>query len=405
MNESTMKSPYFKATEEVVLILERSKKSSDEFIDRLPGLYLVADQNGTIYRTNNSFKDFMQKSYRKDNLFNVFDFIAEDQKEFFKNKMELAFETPHKTFYFEVHMNFSGTKMKFSIGLYSWNVNQKADGVQLFSIVGTDVSELETAALDNKRMREEIQSAEQLQALVLPEKTREEKDFSLYSYYQAAAECGGDFLYHQYQDGLLRIWAGDVTGHGVGPAMVTGVVKGAVSILEKQNDLDIISKMRHLNQSLLDFAKGEYFMTFQIVEIDLKAKEMQFCQAGHTEIFEFLPKSLDSSNSVWDAVNTLSAEPSTPLGTSGEPKFSLEKRSLLPDAYYVCFSDGFEEAENPQGKLFGQRRLLGTYVKSLRGDGDLASACDTLLEKVQRFGEFRPLIDDISLWSLKLKNK
>ncbi len=405
MNESTMKSPYFKATEEVVLILERSKKSSDEFIDRLPGLYLVADQAGTIYRTNNSFKSLMQPGQKKDNLFNVFDFLPEDQKELFKNKMDLAFDTPHKTFYFEVYLKFTDKKMKFSIGLYSWFVNQKVDGVQLFSIVGTDVSELETAALDNKRMKEEIQSAEQLQALVLPERRREEKDFSLYSYYQAAAECGGDFLYHEYNQGLLRIWAGDVTGHGVGPAMVTGVVKGAVSILEKQKNLDIVSKMRHLNQSLLDFAKGEYFMTFQIVEIDLNAKQMQFCQAGHTEIFEFLPKSYQSSNSVWEAVNTLSGEPSTPLGTSGEPKFSVEKHSLRSDAYYVCFSDGFEEAENSEGKLFGQRRLLGTYLKSLSQDNDLASACDTLLERVQRFGEFRPLIDDISLWSLKLKNK
>ena len=390
----------FKATEEILLLLEKSKSRSESAIDLFPGIFVIMTENGDILRANDNFKRCVGP-IGYDSLPNLFDSLSEE------STADLNKIIPHSKKYrgkvFETEIQLGTPLTPFAVSLSSWRHFDITKGdTTYFTIVGQDLGELRKALLEKERMSKEIESAQQIQSLMMPEGDFSSAKFDLACYYKSAAECGGDFLHYKIQDDNIRIWSGDVTGHGVGPAMITGAIKSTVSRQEVLKSMNIEQAMQELNKCVQSVAQNHYWSTFQLLEFDLKKNKLELGQASHSSVY-VLTDLTNLEDQTWTSFKAIDLGRTHPLGVFEEAKFLYTQRDLKPGSLYISFSDGLYEHINIEGKAYGLRRILKSFLKHFAKNGCVQKSRDLLLEDFFTFCEGAPLQDDISLWCFHYK--
>ncbi len=388
----------FKASEELLLLLEDAKKKLDYSIDKLPGIYFVFDEEGVIYRNNWEFLKCFEKSEALSDKTKLFDLLAKDEKARMQELMMLNQEQFEKV----IDREFSFINGKtYALSTYAWKVSKSSKKV-FYTAHGRDVSELKNLLLEKNYLMREVQGAEQIQKLMLPEQEAQIGKSEISCFYRPAAECSGDFLHYNVHDNGLILWAGDVTGHGVGAAMISGCVRSAIALMEEDPaQLDVSKAMEKINRSLLKVANNEYWMSFQIVVFDFKNKKFRSCQAGHTEIY-----CLDLDQvplAKWRDLKIINAEQSHVLGMTEEPKFIDSEHDLDASRIYLSFSDGLYETTNKKDVVYGKRRLLKGFLEEYRNKQNLKASKEKVLDNILNFSNHAPLADDLSFWAFSYK--
>src|SRR6185436_14694845 len=73
-----------------------------------------------------------------------------------------------------------------------------------------------------------------------------------------------------------------------------------------------------------------------------------------------------------------------PLGLFSVAPYSAEKTALAPGDLLVLYTDGFIEAENPDGEQYGEERLKAVCLRHAKDGEVLATALDRDLEEFVR---------------------
>jgi serine phosphatase RsbU (regulator of sigma subunit) len=391
-----------KATEEVLILLEKSKQRVDQSIDSLPGIYFVMDAEGLLLRTNNELNRLLA-TYPSEKIF-IWDLVEAESESIFRNKLKVAMADQETPVHCEVKIKDAKSVWgDYSLTLFAWELGQ-VSGVPkvFFTVHGKDVSELRKVSNEKQDLQQEIIGAEQLQQLMVPNKERYEKHFDLSCFYQPASNCGGDFLHYSLEDERLRIWAGDVTGHGVGSAMVSGATRAAVAIIEQNSKkVSVIDAMEQLNRCIIDVTHGAYWVTFQIVEFDFAAKIIHLCQAGHEDVFCL--QSSDFTKSKATDFASLVMPPSPHVGKSLDSKFTVKEFPLEKNSLYLCATDGVVETRDKNGTMFNHRRMLRSYLNGLIEAQSLTGGQEQLMNDLAKFRDYGPMEDDMSLWAVFTK--
>ena len=175
-------------------------------------------------------------------------------------------------------------------------------------------------------------------------------------HYQSADQTGGDW-YGYFQDpatGLCFVICGDVVGHGVPAALVTGVATGAVTSVMDSFFAKSIKGMNYsVEEAILEIfarANGAIFatkssemrvMTLAAVVLDIHTGQVWQANAGHP--FPFL---LTESKTKAMRMNSVMQ-----LGHDEVMKeLPIETYFAEPGDTFVLFSDGLIENQGPQGK-------------------------------------------------------
>jgi hypothetical protein len=101
-----------------------------------------------------------------------------------------------------------------------------------------------------------------------------------YSFYKPYEKIGGDFLCnHRFQNEIVDYIFGDVSGHGIASAMISGMSVLIFKNLEKENQLPaaFLSKMN----SHLDKFKFSQNISMVYFRINLSENTLQYSYAGH----------------------------------------------------------------------------------------------------------------------------
>ncbi len=214
-------------------------------------------------------------------------------------------------------------------------------------VIGT-VRELETRRR-NERMQHDLELARDIQRGLLPDFTPAMPGYDMAAMSRAAELAGGDYYDWQIiSEGRIVITLADVTGHGVGPALVTAACRAYVRAMVGHNPdpLAIISRVNHLLHD--DLSSGR-FVTFALIDLDTSTHQGIFLSAGH-------------GPSLWmqggdGSANSIDAQ-GLPLGIVSDQDWDDAYRvDFKPTDVLVLFSDGFFETLNGEGKAFGLERL------------------------------------------------
>jgi hypothetical protein len=209
----------------------------------------------------------------------------------------------------------------------------------------------------------EIQQAQQVQQILIPNKLPEIPGFTIDSEYRPAREVGGDFFQVLPGDlpGSLLIVVGDVTGKGMQAGMLVAVIVGALRAAALHSS-DPVQMLHEVNVQLCE--RQHASATCQILYIDADGNAT-LANAGQ------LPPYLNGKE--------MEMEGALPLGTIPDADHSVTTFTLHPGDSLILMSDGIVEAQDPRGNLFGFDRISELLQKRTTA-ADIATAA-------QNFGQ------------------
>lgn len=266
------------------------------------------------------------------------------------------------------------------------------------SIVAGEIrKQVDTALLEAEtrrevdRLKHDLDLARSIQQSLLPNSTPALEGFEIAGWNQPADQTGGD--YYDFQvlpNGEVVAALGDVTGHGIGPALLAAVCRAyARANFKAQSGL--LAAMEQLNTEIAgDIGEGR-FVTFVAAVCVPGSSHVELLSAGHGPLFVYVLSE--------DRFEEIGAQ-GPPLGISpyliSDPPRVLE---LNPGDLLVLATDGFFEWANREGEQFGVKRLEEA-IRGSKGSppGELIS---TLYGKVAAFSDGTQQQDDLTAVVIK----
>ncbi len=259
--------------------------------------------------------------------------------------------------------------------------------VQAASIL--DNARLVERERQRQRMEQELNIARDIQQALLP---RGFKDYPYLSVTGKNTPChavGGDYFdVFPIGEDRTAFLVADVSGKGLGAALVTTMLQGALSGMTSGSDPVLV--FNHMNRFLCEHAEvGRYAtMFFGILSRD---GQLVFFNAGHPS-----PLVLREGK-----VTELYTKGSLPVGLVPEAEFTADMVNLQPSDTLVLFSDGVTEAADPEEQLYGVPRLQ--EVLTGKQDVPLEELQKSILESVDAFTRGADQADDITVLLLRYR--
>ncbi len=242
---------------------------------------------------------------------------------------------------------------------------------------------------ERQRLEQEIGIARDIQQALLPKNFRDFPHLSVSGVNYPCLSVGGDYFdVFPLDEKRTAFLLADVSGKGLGAALLTTMLQGALSGMTLGTDPARV--FNHVNRFLCDHAEvGRYAtMFFGILETDGK---LEFINAGHPSPI-LIRK---------DAVEEAFTEGSFPVGLVPEAEFATTHLQLEPNDTLVLFSDGVTEAMDPEENLYGVPRLRDALQG--RADEPLDDIQKTVLESVENFARGARQADDLTMLLIRYK--
>lgn len=190
-------------------------------------------------------------------------------------------------------------------------------------------------------LEREMQSAREIQRVLIPDKLPSLDGFAVTSAYQPALEVGGDFFQIiREEEGSTIVALGDVSGKGLKAAMNVSLIVGVLRSLSDAR-VSPVEMLEKLNRCLCGRLQGG-FVTALIVRLNGNG-QITIANAGH------LPPILNQEE--------LEIEGSLPLGVLSGATYGEVCVMLHPGDQLSLYTDGLLEARNASGELYGFERL------------------------------------------------
>ena len=166
-----------------------------------------------------------------------------------------------------------------------------------------------------------------------------------------SGEVGGDLIDLAGDADNWVAYVADVSGHGVAPGVVMGMVKSAARMLLSSGD-DATHLAPRLNEVLYPLKKPDMFVTFCFLA---KTREgLRLGVSGHPAILHFSART--------DEVTQYQAS-NMPLGILPEGEFASVAVQAEPGSLFALYTDGYVETANAAGEEYGIQRLQAEFQK------------------------------------------
>jgi sigma-B regulation protein RsbU (phosphoserine phosphatase) len=236
---------------------------------------------------------------------------------------------------------------------------------------------------ERQRLEQEIGIARDIQQALLPKNFRDYPHLSVSGINFPCLAVGGDYFdVFSLGDTRTAFLLADVSGKGLGAALCTNLLQGALSGMTLGTDPARV--FNHVNRFLCDHSEiGRYAtMFFGILD---EQGHLEYINAGHPSPFLI-------RRGVAEDVFT---EGSYPVGLVPEAEYTAVCLKLEPGDTLVLFSDGVTEAMDPAEQLFGVPRLRDVLTGHMQTP--LEELQQIVLQSVENFAHGASQADDLTL--------
>ena len=234
-----------------------------------------------------------------------------------------------------------------------------------------------------QRLEQELSIARDIQQALLPRGFRDYPHLTVSGINLPCLSVGGDYFdVFPMSDDRTAFLIADVSGKGLGAALLTTMLQGALSGMSMGADPGRV--FNHINNFLCDHSEvGKYAtMFFGVLSRD---GDLQYINAGHPSPLLLRGGEL--------------AEPftegSTPVGLVPGANYQAACVKLQTDDTLILFSDGVTEAADPDDELFGVPRLREVLAGC--NDSPLDRIQKAVFDSVEKFSRGASQADDITL--------
>lgn len=221
--------------------------------------------------------------------------------------------------------------------------------------IGMENATLHLSLLEKDRMERELALGQEIQGRLLPEPPRGIPGTEIAATSVACFEVGGDsYDFIELPSGDLGLSIADVSGKGVGAALVMSSLQAALRVAAPLDESPVRLTAR-LDKLIRELAGGQKYVTFFFGCYSPATGRLRYVNAGHN------PPLMVCDGLV------------TPLGSTGVPVGLIPNAAwreaevvLAPGATLVLYTDGVTEASSPDDEEFGNDRL-SALATSLAG--------------------------------------
>ncbi|MEM0983747.1 MAG: PP2C family protein-serine/threonine phosphatase [Planctomycetota bacterium] len=236
------------------------------------------------------------------------------------------------------------------------------------------------------RSDRDLRAASLIQQSLMPKTAPDLPGYEVYGWNRPADETGGDYYdWVPLEDGRLAVCIADVTGHGLGPAMVTCFCRAyARSALRVESR--VASAVHRLNEELVSDLSSGKFVTFATAVVGAGDDHIVTLSAGHGPIliYRAATRTIDSFNA--DGV---------PLGiTPWHEELDAVSHRLEPGDALILITDGFFEWADTSGRQWGTQKLKDSITR--HGDKPIDQFIPAVLAELESYAKGVPQPDDLT---------
>ena len=354
---------------------------------------IVADESHHILFVNSGFTKMTGITPEEARNLKPSRFYSSAELDFLRQQIEVAFRQGHNRYAFYLPRK-DGGRVPVVI---SSRVLEDPGGRKLGIVTFTDITDQIQAEESlrslnahleqrQKEIDEDLELAARIQMSLAPKPVNFD-GISVDAFYHSVHEIGGDFaMVLPPDEDRLGLLVGDVSGHGIGSALIANrVYSETLQLLGSRASLAEI--LRQLNQFVIkSIDMSELFITLAVVRISRDGRRMFFAGAGHPPAILARPgqkpRLLESHSMILGVFPYVDDEDGT---------VEIELRS---DDRIVFYTDGITEVFDARGAMLGVEGLQGiVHQLSSRPAEEMKQG---ILDAVAAWREGPPT-DDVSL--------
>lgn len=207
---------------------------------------------------------------------------------------------------------------------------------------------LSESAVEKEKLHQAMEIAQNIQRSMLPDCVPDSFEYDLVGWNKTCDETGGDYYdFFELPNNRLAITVGDVTGHGIGAALLMATARAFLKALAMKAD-SVTNLINELNFLLEKDMDDDKFMTLFYGEFDAKTMQLTYSNAGHDN-----PLLYRVANKQFEELEATGM----PLGIDDEEEYEEESVKINKGDVLIMSTDGITEAMNPEGEQFGQERF------------------------------------------------
>lgn len=211
--------------------------------------------------------------------------------------------------------------------------------------------------IESEALERELQTAREIQNLLLPSSLPEFDDLDLAAQLIPAHMVGGDYYnILKINENQSLLFIADVSGKGIPAALIVSTIYSCLEtyLHLHQNEFDLLTLVASMNKALIGATTLDKYATCWFGLYDHSKKKLTSVNAGHNPPYIFRKNKTEPI--VLDTGGVI-------LGVMEMP-FEIEEIELKSDDVVVFFTDGVTEAWNKQEEDYEEFRLIEVVNKN-----------------------------------------
>ncbi len=265
------------------------------------------------------------------------------------------------------------------------------DALSVHAALAIENARLHLSALEKERQDREIKVALSIQRALLPERAAMSSGrFRLAGMNELCEDASGDYYdFIELEGGRICVAVGDVSGHGLGSAMVMAEARALLRAFAKTVPT-LPGAMTMLNDFLAQDMTAGKFMSLFVGVLDPATGTLDWASAGHNP--PILERAGDGPAAAFDASGPV-------LGVIAGVEYRRgEPLTLSPGDALLLYTDGATEAPDPGGELFGEERLRAVVRGAMGGPPE--GVLDAVKRALVAWTGGKPNRDDLTLMAV-----
>ena len=242
-----------------------------------------------------------------------------------------------------------------------------------------------------ERIEGELQIARDIQMSMVPHEFPNLEGLDMYASMTPAKEVGGDLYGYVLHDKILYFALGDVSGKGVPASLFMAQATRLFQTMAHQGmqPAEICTRM---NEALSgEDNVNSMFVTLWVAMLDIESGHLKFCNAGHN------PPVIGCGDSNAEFMEMV---PNTPIGLWPGVEYIGEEIETIKGRPVFIYTDGLNEAEDPEKNQFGDERLLD-ILRNTHYD-NAKQVIEMLSKQVEEHRRGAEPNDDLTMMCLKI---
>jgi len=259
-----------------------------------------------------------------------------------------------------------------------------------FNRMASELEAHDAMLIKQERLARELELCRQIQNDMLPHGPLKTSLMEVAGVSVPAREVGGDFFnYFALEDGRIALLVGDVSGKGVGAALLMANIQATLRARLQLED-DLARLMDSVDHEIAASTPPEVYVTLFVGVLDPAGRELRYVNAGHNP--QFLLR-------VGGGLERLEST-GLPVGLLPGRGFRERRVPVGPGDLLFLYTDGAIEAPNESGEFFDADRLERALL-----DASALGVVDLLVRVEADLREFRGgalPADDATMMALRV---